>query len=193
MNDCWRGCRWSPSNANPSMVTIWASWCATARARQLVTRRPSSKTVQAPHCPWSQPFFVPVRPSRSRSASSSVVRVSITSGCVAPFTRRVISSSIVDVSPLVASVTSCDADKDSLQSRSASEELSAFNRKKKLPNRLHGLCARPIPLQFTHQLNHTGGLCASLHDALESGPVRLDRGASDHVHHRVNLVPFAQG
>ncbi len=33
-------------------------------------------TVQAPHWPWSQPFLVPVRPRCSRSASSSVVRIS---------------------------------------------------------------------------------------------------------------------
>jgi hypothetical protein len=39
-------------------------------------RRPSTITVQAPHWPWSQPFLVPVRCRCSRSASSSVVRVS---------------------------------------------------------------------------------------------------------------------
>ena len=32
--------------------------------------------IDAPHCPWSQPFLEPVSPSRSRSASRSVVRVS---------------------------------------------------------------------------------------------------------------------
>ena len=37
-------------------------------------RRPSTSTVQAPHWPRSQPFLVPVRPRRSRSASSSVTR-----------------------------------------------------------------------------------------------------------------------
>ena len=62
--------------ASPAAVTISAPSCATARARQLLTRQPSSRTVQAPHCPWSQPFFGLVMPSRSRSASSSVVRVS---------------------------------------------------------------------------------------------------------------------
>ena len=38
------------------------------------TRRPSTCTVQAPHWPWSQPFFEPVSARWSRSASSSVVR-----------------------------------------------------------------------------------------------------------------------
>ncbi len=32
--------------------------------------------MQAPHAPWSQPFFVPVRSSASRSASRSVTRLS---------------------------------------------------------------------------------------------------------------------
>ena len=41
--------------------------------RQELTRRPSTSTVQAPHWPWSQPFFVPVRSRCSRSASSRVV------------------------------------------------------------------------------------------------------------------------
>ena len=47
---------------------------ATASVRHDNTRRPSSRTVQAPHWPWSQPFFAPVRPTCSRSASSNVVR-----------------------------------------------------------------------------------------------------------------------
>src|SRR5579864_3546881 len=117
MNDCCRGSRDanlppslpppSPSAsapANPSIVTIWASWYATASARQLFTRRPSSKIVQAPHCPWSQPFLGPVSPRRSRSASRSVVRVSMKSRCATPFTRRVISRSIVHVPPLYSFV-----------------------------------------------------------------------------------------
>src|SRR5437764_5044476 len=45
-----------------------------ARVRHELTRRPSSSTVQAPHCPWSQPFLLPVRFSCSRRASSRVVQ-----------------------------------------------------------------------------------------------------------------------
>src|ERR1041385_5113336 len=37
-------------------------------------RRPLARTVHAPHCPWSQPFFVPVRWRFSRRRSSRVVR-----------------------------------------------------------------------------------------------------------------------
>src|SRR4029450_2923739 len=46
----------------------------TARVRHDTTRRPSSRTVHAPHCPWSHPFLVPVSSSRSRRASSRVVQ-----------------------------------------------------------------------------------------------------------------------
>ena len=44
--------------------------------------------VQAPHWPWSQPFFAPVSPRCSRSTSSSVVRVSTVSWCSAPLMRE---------------------------------------------------------------------------------------------------------
>src|SRR5258708_13468644 len=146
MNACWSGCRWSPSAANPSMVTIWASWCATASARQLLTRRASSKMVQAPHCPWSQPFLAPGSPSRSRSTSRSVVRVSTKSRCVAPFTCKVISRSIVYVSPLVLLVTSRRLDKHWLQKSESHIVISehvggarrAFPHSKAHPGRVWG-------------------------------------------------------
>ena len=47
-----------------------------------------------PHCPWSQPFFGDVTPRRSRSASSSVVRVSTVRVWLLPSTINVISASI---------------------------------------------------------------------------------------------------
>src|SRR5262249_28504658 len=43
------------------------------RVRHELTRLPSTRTVQAPHCPWSQPFFVPVKLRYSRNRSSKVV------------------------------------------------------------------------------------------------------------------------
>ena len=43
-----------------SIVTISSSSCMTASVRQELMRRPLTSTVQAPHCPWSHPFFVPV-------------------------------------------------------------------------------------------------------------------------------------
>jgi hypothetical protein len=58
-------------------------------ATQDSTRLPSTSTVQAPHAPWSQPFFVPVSPSRSRSASSSVTRASTCSRSDLPLIRMV--------------------------------------------------------------------------------------------------------
>src|SRR5262249_59034989 len=61
----------------------------TARVRHELMRTPLARTVQAPHCPWSHPFLVPVRPRYSRRASSRVVH-GATSICLAvPFTLRV--------------------------------------------------------------------------------------------------------
>src|SRR5260370_27717269 len=57
------------------VVTSRPSHCA-ASIRHDTMRLPSSRTVQAPHAPWSQPFLVPVRPRWSRSASSRVTWLS---------------------------------------------------------------------------------------------------------------------
>src|SRR5258706_12631383 len=54
------------------------------------TRRPCTCTVQAPHCPWSQPFFVPVSDTVSRMQSNSVVRGSMFSLWSLPLMRSVI-------------------------------------------------------------------------------------------------------
>ena len=50
-----------PASPRPSIVVISSPSCISARLRQEFTRRPLTWTVQAPHWPWSQPFFVPVR------------------------------------------------------------------------------------------------------------------------------------
>src|SRR2546425_9657518 len=61
-----------------------------ARLRHESTRLPLTCTVQAPHCPWSQPFFVPVSATVSRIQSSSVVRGSMRSWWSLPLMRSVI-------------------------------------------------------------------------------------------------------
>src|SRR5437660_3801767 len=61
------------------MVVISSPSCMMARLRHESTRLPLTCTVQAPHCPWSQPFFVPVSATVSRIQSSSVVRGSMRS------------------------------------------------------------------------------------------------------------------
>src|ERR1700693_602002 len=64
------------------------SWLI-ANARHELIRRPSTMTVQAPHCPRSHPFLVPVRSRRSRKRSSSVTRGSESSTSRrTPFTVR---------------------------------------------------------------------------------------------------------
>src|SRR5258707_15382332 len=46
---------------------------------------PLRSMVQAPHCPSPQPYFVPVRPSSSRSAKSKVVSGSERNSRLFPF------------------------------------------------------------------------------------------------------------
>jgi hypothetical protein len=58
----------------PSIVVTSSPSCITARVRQDRTRRPFTITVQAPHCPWSQPFLDPVSCRCSRNASRSETR-----------------------------------------------------------------------------------------------------------------------
>jgi hypothetical protein len=61
-------------------------------AKRLVTGRAAGQEVlgfrRAPQAPWSHHFLVPVRPSSSRSASSSVTRESIDTSCVVLLTRN---------------------------------------------------------------------------------------------------------
>jgi len=72
------------------MVVICAPSFITASVRHELIRRPSTRTVQAPHWPWSQPFLVPVRPRWMRSASSSVVHGARVSLFATPLTWSVI-------------------------------------------------------------------------------------------------------
>src|SRR5262245_55687421 len=81
------GCKLS-GVPRPCMVVISPRSCMHARVRHEVTRLPFTCTVHAPHCPWSQPFFVPVHWSRSRSRSSNDARTSTVIACRAPFTDK---------------------------------------------------------------------------------------------------------
>src|SRR3954454_13042444 len=92
MNAEGTGCS-SSSHDSPSAVTTYEPWRAKASTRQALARRPSTSTVQAPHWPWSQPFFAPVRSRCSRSRSSSEVRLSTVSRRSSPFTVTVRSGS----------------------------------------------------------------------------------------------------
>ncbi|KMO18342.1 hypothetical protein SQ03_10550 [Methylobacterium platani JCM 14648] len=69
-------------------MVISAPWCITASVRQPLRRRPLTIIVQAPHWPWSQPFFEPVRCRCSRIASSRLVRRSRSSSRRSPFTVK---------------------------------------------------------------------------------------------------------
>src|SRR6267143_3943414 len=66
-----------------------------ASARHELIRRPSTMTVQAPHWPRSQPFFVPVNSRCSRRRSRSVTRGSSRwMVLVTPFTLSVVETGI---------------------------------------------------------------------------------------------------
>src|SRR2546425_2229934 len=87
-NAACMGCNLSGA-PRPSMVVISSPSCITARVRHEVTRLPFTCTVHAPHCPWSQPFLVPVRATVSRMQSRSVVRGSTRSWRSLPLMRKV--------------------------------------------------------------------------------------------------------
>src|SRR5215469_2125784 len=99
MNASCTGCRPPPASPAPFLdkpsivVTSRPSHCA-ASVRHDSTRLPPASTVHAPHAPWSHPFFVPVSPSRSRSASSNVTRLSSRSRRALPLTCSVTSTSV---------------------------------------------------------------------------------------------------
>src|SRR3954453_4199557 len=98
MKACCTACRSSPPPSPAAVTTSPPSW-ATASARQDSVRLPSSRTVHAPHCPWSQPFLGEVTPSRSRSASRREVRVSTVTVRSRPSTVSVIVDSCTAPAP----------------------------------------------------------------------------------------------
>src|SRR5215467_2300382 len=92
-NAACRGCKLS-GVPRPSMVVISSPSCITASVRHEFTRLPFTCTVHAPHCPWSQPFLVPVNWSRSRSISNSDARTSTVIACGVLFTVKLMVLSV---------------------------------------------------------------------------------------------------
>ena len=52
----------------------------------------------------------------------------------------------------------------------------------------HGVLPGPVPLQLARQGHPADRLPSGLHDALQTGPVRLWGGPSHGVNHRIDLV-----
>src|SRR5215470_18038583 len=73
---------WSTLTSAPSFII--------AKVKHELMRLPSTRTVQAPHCPWSHPFFAPVKSNCSRNRSSNVVQGAISNCFSAPLTLSVI-------------------------------------------------------------------------------------------------------
>ena len=75
-----------PACASPSIVSIRRPATLAASVMQASRGWPSTSTVQAPHSPPSQPCLVPVRPSSSRSTSSSSALPGAATSWVRPLT-----------------------------------------------------------------------------------------------------------
>ncbi len=72
------------------MVVILAVASAAMGVEQERIGWPSASTVQAPHWAMPQPYFVPVRPSSSRSTHSSGVSGAAVTCTALPFTSSVV-------------------------------------------------------------------------------------------------------
>ena len=81
----------SPESDTPSMVSTLAPSHCTASIRQPRTISPSTRTVQAPQTPCSQPTWLPVSARSSRRKSTSVLRASTRLVTVSPLTVSVMS------------------------------------------------------------------------------------------------------
>src|ERR1041385_6828719 len=96
-NASWTGCN-RPFCSRLSIVGIrFVPTLPTAVKHERVGT-PSSRTVQAPHCPSPQPYLDPVRSRSSRSTLRSVRSESASVGNVRPFTCN---SLIVDIGSLI--------------------------------------------------------------------------------------------
>src|SRR5262245_34795847 len=89
------------------VVTVAPSFMIASVKHELM-RLPSTRTVHAPHWPWSQPFFVPVRSSCSRRASSRVVHGATLNVVGAPLRYKVIELARGDSAATRVGVGACE-------------------------------------------------------------------------------------
>ena len=99
---CWTGFIDSPvgrsgrrAPSKPSTVVIAWSWAVTANIRHERIGWPSTRTVQAPHTPCSQPTWVPVSPRSWRRKSDSSRRAGTAAERRTPLTVTVTSCSVL--------------------------------------------------------------------------------------------------
>ena len=85
-NACCTGPSEPSALVSPSTVVISQSTAETANIRHDRIGRPSTRIVQAPHTPCSQPTCVPVSPRSWRSASESSRRAGTETSWVTPLT-----------------------------------------------------------------------------------------------------------
>src|SRR5688572_13254867 len=94
MNACCTACS-SSSFATPSIVLISLPSTWATGTRQLLTIRPSTITVQAPHSPSPHPSFVPVSRNSSRNTSSNLAIGKTSSRCDWPLTLNATSLFVI--------------------------------------------------------------------------------------------------
>jgi hypothetical protein len=86
LNAACIGCSVPSAAARPSMVVTLAPFICAASTLHDFMARPSTSTVQAPHCAVSQPTCVPVSARLLRSKSTSSVRSSTLAEIALPLT-----------------------------------------------------------------------------------------------------------
>src|SRR5262249_15629729 len=104
-NCCCTACN-LPFCAMPSIVVTDRPWASAASTRQDGTSLPSRRIEHAPQSPVEQPSLVPVRPTASRSALSSVCEPSHRNSTGSPLI--VVSTWILDTSVTTFHATTGD-------------------------------------------------------------------------------------
>src|SRR5712691_1944119 len=194
---CCTGCT-VPFFASPSIVVICLSSTEATGVTQDVVGVPSTRTMHAPHWDIPHPNFLPVSPRSSRRANWRVTPS--TSG-------RVYSLPLTESFALVISVFLTrwrgPRDRPPHEQHVEKPEVSGLDQRPPTA-KLGGLeqargeddvdhLARrgapdPVPLQLARQAHPTDRLSSCLHDALQTGPVRLGGRTGNGVNHRVDLV-----
>src|SRR3972149_3978691 len=96
--------------ASPSMVVTARPSNSTAKSRQAFIETPSTRMVQAPHSPSSQPRLVPVSSSTSRSRGRALISTGTETSVFLPFrTKSIFCSSDITQQPFRQSLNELSA------------------------------------------------------------------------------------
>src|SRR6185437_6104678 len=101
MKAAWTGCR-LPFRSRPSIVVMDLPTASASGVRQERRATPLMITVQAPHWPSPQPYFVPVKPISSRRTKRRGMSGSLTTEYCLPFTEIVLAAAFAEALRLAA-------------------------------------------------------------------------------------------